>query len=50
MQAPRPKHWLMISFLSLAWGLAFYLIAVGLESFPPLTVVNIRLAVGALTL
>ena len=50
MQAPSPKHWLMISFLSLAWGLAFYLIAVGLESFSPLTVVNIRLAVGALTL
>jgi drug/metabolite transporter (DMT)-like permease len=40
----------MICFLSLAWGLAFYLIAVGLESFSPLTVVNIRLAVGALTL
>jgi len=50
MQAPRPIHWLMISFLSLAWGFAFYLIAVGLESFSPLTVVNIRLAVGALTL
>jgi drug/metabolite transporter (DMT)-like permease len=50
MQAPSPKHWLMICFLSLAWGLAFYLIAVGLESFSPLTVVNIRLAVGALTL
>jgi len=50
MQAPRPIHWLMIGFLSLAWGFAFYLIAVGLESFSPLTVVNIRLAVGALTL
>jgi len=40
----------MLGFLSMAWGLAFYLIAVGLESFAPLTVVNIRLAVGALTL
>ena len=50
MQAPRPIHWLMLGFLSMAWGLAFYLIAVGLESFAPLTVVNIRLAVGALTL
>ena len=36
--------------LSLAWGFAFYLIAVALESFPPLTIVNIRLAVGAITL
>lgn len=27
----------------MAWGFAFYLIAVGLESFSPLTVVNIRL-------
>ena len=50
MQAPRPIHWLMLGFLSMAWGFAFYLIAVGLESFAPLTVVNIRLAVGALTL
>ncbi|MFT6288497.1 MAG: drug/metabolite transporter (DMT)-like permease [Alcanivorax sp.] len=50
MQTPRPIHWLMLGFLSTAWGLAFYLIAVGLESFAPLTLVNIRLAVGALTL
>ncbi|MEH6608007.1 MAG: DMT family transporter [Halioglobus sp.] len=50
MQTPRPVHWLMLGFLSIAWGLAFYLIAVGLESFGPLTLVNIRLAVGALTL
>ena len=39
-----------MALLSLAWGFAFYLIAVGLESFPPLTVVNIRLAVGTVTL
>jgi drug/metabolite transporter (DMT)-like permease len=41
MQPPRLIHWTM---------LAFYLIAVGLESFSPLTVVNIRLVVGAITL
>jgi drug/metabolite transporter (DMT)-like permease len=40
----------MLAFLSLFWGFAFYLIAVGLESFRPLTLVNIRLAVGAATL
>jgi len=40
----------MLAFLSLVWGFAFYLIAVGLESFAPLTVVNVRLAVGATTL
>lgn len=50
MQTPRPIHWLMLGFLSIAWGFAFYLIAVALDSFAPLTVVNIRLAVGALTL
>jgi drug/metabolite transporter (DMT)-like permease len=50
MQTPRPIHWLMLVFLSIAWGFAFYLIAVALDSFAPLTVVNIRLAVGAMTL
>ena len=50
MQRPQLIHWTMLGFLSLAWGFAFYLIAVGLESFSPLTVVNIRLIVGAATL
>ena len=50
MQAPRVTHWILLTALSLAWGFAFYLIAVGLESFPPLTIVNIRLAVGTATL
>ncbi len=40
----------MLVFLSIFWGLAFYLIAVGLDSFPPLTLVTLRLAVGAFTL
>jgi drug/metabolite transporter (DMT)-like permease len=50
MQPPQAKHWIALALLSLAWGFAFYLIAVGLESFPPLTIVNIRLAVGTATL
>ena len=50
MQRPQLIHWTMLGFLSLSWGFAFYLIAVGLESFSPLTVVNIRLIVGAATL
>ncbi len=50
MRAPQKKHWLLLGLLSLAWGFAFYLIAVALESFQPLTIVNIRLVVGAATL
>jgi drug/metabolite transporter (DMT)-like permease len=50
MQPPQLKHWLLLFLLSLAWGFAFYLIAIALESFPTLTIVNIRLAVGAATL
>ena len=40
----------MLGMLSMAWGFAFYLIEVGLQSMPPLSVVNIRLIVGASTL
>jgi len=47
---PRPAHWAMLGFLSVTWGFSFYLIAVGLRSFPPLTLVNLRLAIGALVL
>ena len=50
MQQPQIKHWLMLASLSIFWGFAFYLIAVGLESFLPLTLFNIRLAVGGLAL
>ena len=50
MQPPRTVHWILLACLSIAWGMAFYLIAVGLQSFAPLTVVNIRLLVGAMTL
>jgi drug/metabolite transporter (DMT)-like permease len=49
-QHPAPRHWLMLAYLSLFWGLAFYLIAVALRGFPPLTVVWLRLLVGAAAL
>ncbi len=50
MQPPRLIHWSLLGFLSIAWGFAFYLIAVALGSFGPLTLVAIRLLVGTLTL
>lgn len=42
--------WVLLLYLSLAWGLAFLLIALALPSFPPLTLVAVRLSLGALTL
>ena len=50
MQTPGPRHWAMLAYLTVFWGLAFYLIAVGLRGLPPLTLVVIRLAVGAAAL
>ena len=50
MQTPAPRHWAMLAFLTVFWGLAFYLIAVGLRGLPPLTLVAVRLAVGAAAL
>jgi len=49
-QSPRAIDWMMLGCLCLAWGFAFLLIAVGLKSFPPLTLVTLRLFVGALVL
>jgi drug/metabolite transporter (DMT)-like permease len=40
----------MLAYLTVFWGLAFYLIAVGLRGLPPLTLVVVRLAVGAAAL
>jgi len=40
----------MLGYLCLAWGFAFLLIAIALPSFPPLTLVTVRLGVGALAL
>ena len=50
MQQPRARHWIMLLSLSLLWGMAFYLIAIGLRGFPPLTLVTVRMAFGAFTL
>ena len=50
LQQPRGIHWVMLGYLCMAWGFAFLLIAVALESFPPLTVVTLRLLVGAIML
>jgi drug/metabolite transporter (DMT)-like permease len=50
LQRPRAIHWAMLGFLCLVWGFAFALIAVGLEAFAPLTLVTLRLLVGALIL
>ena len=40
----------MLGYLCISWGFAFLLIALALDSFPPLTLVTIRLVVGALIL
>ena len=40
----------MLGCLCMAWGFAFLLIAIGLKSFPPLTLVTLRLIVGAFVL
>lgn len=50
MQHPGLVHWSLLGFLSIAWGFAFYLIAVALASLGPLTIVSTRLVVGAATL
>ncbi len=47
MQKPTLKHWLLLGYLTLFWGFAFYLIAVGLEVFAPVTIVWGRLTLGA---
>ena len=36
--------WLLIGILAILWGCAFFLIEVGLRSFPPITLVFIRVA------
>ncbi len=36
------QSWLLIGILAILWGGAFFLIEVGLRSFPPITLVFIR--------
>lgn len=50
LQRPRGIHWALLGYLCLAWGFAFLLIAIALPSFPPLTLVALRLGLGALIL
>ena len=50
LKAPRTIHWVLIAILAIVWGFAFYLIAIALRSFPPLTLVALRLIFGACTL
>jgi drug/metabolite transporter (DMT)-like permease len=50
LQQPRLYHWLLIAFLAIVWGFAFYLIAIALRSFPPVTLVTLRLIIGAVVL
>lgn len=47
---PRLLDWAHLLYLSLAWGLSFMMIALALVTFPPLTLVWVRLALGALAL
>jgi len=50
LQQPRPYHWLLMVLLAVVWGFAFYLIAIALRSFPPITLVALRLVIGAVAL
>jgi drug/metabolite transporter (DMT)-like permease len=49
-QGPGASDWLKLGSLCLAWGFSFLLVAIGLKSLPPLTLVTLRLVVGALVL
>ncbi len=50
LHPPRAVDWALLGCLCLAWGFTFLLTAIGLESFPPLTLVTVRLIVGAFIL
>lgn len=48
--APGPRSWALLFFLSFVWGGAFMSMAVALEQYGPLTVAAGRIAIGALAL
>ncbi len=50
MQQPTLKHWAMLAYLVIFWGLAFYLIVIALEAFVPVALVWGRLTMGAVVL
>jgi drug/metabolite transporter (DMT)-like permease len=45
-----PRLWAMLVFLSVIWGASFFLAAVALTGFPPLTIVLGRVAIAAAVL
>jgi len=47
---PGLKHWALLGYLVLVWGIAFALIAVALERFHPIFIVWSRLLMGALVM
>ena len=50
LQAFGPAEWLLLAGPAIIWGASFFLIAVGLESFPPELVTAGRIAFGFLAL
>lgn len=48
-QLPHPKltDWALLATLTAFWGSSYALISVALESFPPLTIVMVRMYIGA---
>ncbi len=50
MQLPTRRHWLLLGYLVITWGLAFYLIAIALTAFHPVTIVWGRLTLGAVVM
>ncbi len=47
MPAIKPKEWLLLYLLSLFWGSSFLFYEFGLDGLPPLTIVAIRMTLGA---
>lgn len=50
MQTPSLRHWILLAYLAISWGFAFYLIAIALSAFQPVTIVWGRLTLGALVM
>ncbi len=50
MPKPTVRHWALLGYLVLAWGFAFYLIAIAVEALAPTTLVWARLFTGALVM
>jgi drug/metabolite transporter (DMT)-like permease len=46
----RTREWILLVLLSILWGGSFFLVAVAIKEVPPLTLVLVRCAIGALVL